>query len=112
MPQISVMRTLLFLIYINDIPQGLNSEVKPFADNTSLSTIVNCVNTSALTLNGNLLKTQDWAYQKKMSFNPDQTKQAQEVIFSRKINATIHPPFFSTILKLSSFQLRSIWALL
>ena len=112
MPQISVMRTLLFLIYINDIPQGLNSEVKPFADNTSLSTIVNCVITSALTLNSNLLKTQDWAYQKKMSFNSDQTKQAQEVIFSRKINATIHPPFFSTILKLSSFQLRSIWALL
>ena len=37
---------------------------------------------------------QDWAYQWKMSFNPDQTKQVQEIIFSRKKNATAHPPFF------------------
>ena len=30
-----------------------------------------------------------------MSFNPDQTKQAQEIIFSRKKNPTTHPPLFS-----------------
>ena len=29
-----------------------------------------------------------------MSFNPDRTKQAQEIIFSRKKNATTHPPLF------------------
>ena len=30
-----------------------------------------------------------------MSFNLDRTKQAQEIIFSRKRNATTHPPLFS-----------------
>ena len=29
-----------------------------------------------------------------MSFNPDRTKQAQEIIFSRKKNATTHLPLF------------------
>ena len=27
-----------------------------------------------------------------MNFNPDTTKQAQEVIFSRKVKKTVHPP--------------------
>ena len=76
--------TTFFLIYINNLPEGLNSEVKLFADDTSLFSIANCVNTSASTLNSNLLKIQDWTYQWKMSFNPDLTKQAQEMIFSSK----------------------------
>ena len=57
----SVLGQLLFLIYMNDLPEGLNSEVKLFADDTSLFSILNCVNTSASTLD--LLKMQDWAYQ-------------------------------------------------
>ena len=59
-----------------------------------------------------MLKTQDWAYQCKMSFNPDRTKQAQE-IFSpeRKTQPHIYHSF-STILKLSLVQIRSIWDLL
>ena len=58
-------------MYVNDLPQGLISDVKLFADNTSLSSIVNCTNASASVLNSDLLKIQDWAYQWKMSFNPD-----------------------------------------
>ena len=82
-PQGSVLGPLFFLIYINDPPKGLNSEVNFFADDASLFSIVNCVNTSASTRNNDLLKLQDWAYQWKMSFNPDRTKQSQEIIFSR-----------------------------
>ena len=41
-----------------------------------------------------------------MSFNPDRTKQAQEIIFSRKKNATTHPPLFfnNSEIKFSSNQ--------
>ena len=33
----------------------------------------------------------NWAFQWKMNFNPDPTKQAQEVIFSRKTKKLSHP---------------------
>ena len=56
------------------------------ADETFLFNIVNLVNASALTLNSDLLKVQDLTYQWKMSFNPNQTKQTQEVIFYTKKN--------------------------
>ena len=49
-------------------------------------------NTSALELNSDLAKINRWAFQWKMSFNPDPKKQAQEVIFSQKSKAISHPP--------------------
>ena len=42
------------------------------------------MNTSANNLNNDLSKTNDWATQWKMSFNPNPSKQVQEVIFFRK----------------------------
>ena len=57
----SLLRTLFYLIDFNDLLQGLNSEIKLFADDTSLFDVVNCVNVSASTLNSDLLKIQDWA---------------------------------------------------
>ena len=59
----SVLGLLFFLIYINDLSEGLNSEVKLFADDTSLFSIVNSVNTAALTVDNDLLKIQDYTYQ-------------------------------------------------
>ena len=37
-------------------------------------------------------KITKWTFQWKMSFNPDISKQAYEVIFSRKRSITCHPP--------------------
>ena len=83
-PQDSILGPLLFLIYINDLPNELKSNVKLFADDTSLFTIVKDINESASILNNDLLLISKWAFNWKMLFNPDPTKPAQEVIFSKK----------------------------
>ena len=90
MPQRLVLEPLFFFIYMNNLPQGLNS------DDISLFSILNCGNTSALTLNSGLLKMQDWAYQWKMLFNSGRDKK----------KATMHPPllFNNSEINLSSNQ--------
>ena len=45
-------------------------------------------------LNNHLRKISNWAFQWKMSFNPDPSKQAQEVIFSRKHQKISHPSIY------------------
>ena len=49
------------------------------------------VDTSANELNNDLYQINRWAFQWKMSFNPDPSKQAQEIIFSRKTKKISHP---------------------
>ena len=84
-----ILGPLPFLIYINDLPQGPSSNAKLFADDTSLSS-VDC-STTRNELNDDLVKINNWAYQWKMSFNPDPYKQTQEVIFRRKTKKINHP---------------------
>ena len=82
---------LFFLIYINDLCHNLSSTVKLFADDTSVFSIVHDIDSSTKQLNDDLKKISDWAYQWKMSFNPDLSKQAREVIFSCKSSRVDHP---------------------
>ena len=70
-PQGSILGPLLFLIYINDLADGLSSNAKLFADGTSLFSVVHNANTTAKELNNDLVKISRWDYQWKMSFNPD-----------------------------------------
>ena len=83
-PQGSILGPLLFLVYINDLPDGLKSNTKLFADDTSLFIIVKYKNESVNSLNDDLQLISSWAYKWKMLFNPDPKKPAQEVLFSRK----------------------------
>ena len=81
-----------FLIQINDLSDSLTSTAKLFTDDTSLFSVVHNVNTSAKDLNDDLKKVNNLNFQSKMSFNPDLSKQTQEVIFSQKSKTTTHPP--------------------
>ena len=91
-PQGSILGPLLFLIYINDLADGLSSNTKLFADDTSLFSVIHDSVITTLELNSDLSRIKQWAFQWKMSFNPDPNKQAQEVIFSRKLKKVCHPP--------------------
>ena len=93
-PQRSILGPLFFLVYINDLSDGLTSNPKLFADDTSLFFFIHNINSTANDLNSDLMKISNWAFQWKMRFNPEPNKQAQEVIFSRKINKIDHPPLY------------------
>ena len=70
----SILGPLLFLIYINDLSYDLSTNAKLFADDTSLFSVILDINTSATHLNNELRKMSNWAFQWKMSFNPDPSK--------------------------------------
>ena len=91
-PQGSILGPLFFLIYISDLSENLKSTVKRFADDTSIFHVVKDLNTSAEILNQDLTRILEWAYRWKMWFNPDPSKQAQEVLlFCNKVTKTNHP---------------------
>ena len=87
-PQGSVLGPLFFLVYINDIVENINSEIKLFADDTSLFSLVESSIRTANDLNRDLEKVRLWAWQWKMKFNTDKT---EEVIFSSKRIRQQHP---------------------
>ena len=91
-PQGSVLGPLLFLVYINDLPDEVHSKMKLFADDSSLFAKVTDVNLVHDQITNDLNTITKWAHQWKMKFNPDITKQAIEVIFSHKHNKPLHPP--------------------
>ena len=62
-PQGSILSLLLFLVYINDLPQRLLCNAKLFADDTSLFLKTTSPAISLSNLNENLVKIAHWAYQ-------------------------------------------------
>ena len=100
-PQGSVLGPQLFLIYINDLERDRKSNIKCFADDTMLFSVVKDLVISADDLNHDLDIIYQWAHQWKMEFNPDHTKQATEILFSCKKVSPIHPQliFNGTVVK-------------
>ena len=98
----SILGPLLFLIYVNDLPNGLKSKCKLFADDTSLFSVVHDISTSASDINNDLTLISNWAFQWKMSFNPDPSKQAREIIFIRKEMKSSHPSVYVNNIPVSS----------
>ena len=82
-PHGSILEPLLaFLVYINDVSEGLTTNAKLFADDTSLFSVVHDSTSSSVLLNNDLRKFSQWAYRCKMIFNPDVSIQVPEVVFS------------------------------
>ena len=57
----------------------------------SLFSVIRNITDSNNLLNSDLSKISEWTLQWKILFNPDSTKQAQGIIFSRKISKRNHP---------------------
>ena len=93
-PQGSNLGPLLFLIYINDLADGLKCNVKLYADDTLIFTVVHNLHSSSVELNHDLNLIKLWAQNWRMSFNPDPAKQAVDMIFSTKRVPMNHQPVF------------------
>ena len=77
-PQGSVLGSLLFLVYIDDLTDNISSDMRLFADDSSLFTCAKGVTYTHDKLITDLQTVTQWDYQWKMVFNPDITKQATE----------------------------------
>lgn len=88
-PQGSILGPLLFLIYINDIVNNVHSNIKLFADDTSLYLIVDEPIDSARQLNSDLDLIHQWAERWLVKFNP---AKSESLLISRKLNRPRHPP--------------------
>ena len=83
-PQGSVLGPLFFLIFINDIPEGIKSNIKIFADDTSIFSVLKDNDRDTAILSEDLNLISNWDFRWKMSFNSDPSKQAKEIVFSKK----------------------------
>ena len=90
-PQGSVLGPLLFLVYINDITDVVNCNLKMFADDTCLYVSAENSNISANILNHNIENVSKWANQWLVNFNPNKTK---SMLITNKINKNQHPPLY------------------
>lgn len=82
-PQGSVLGPLLFLIYINDLPEATNLSVKLFADDTLLSMGNRELATLQTAMNIELKKVHEWLIANKLTLNTDKSKYM--IISKRKV---------------------------
>ena len=90
-PQGSISGPLLLFIYINGLPNGLQSNPKLYADGASLFSTVQDITARTVSLKNDLTKISEWAVQWKMNFNPDPRKQAEKLLFSQKTSSKPYP---------------------
>ena len=76
------------LLYINDIITDIGSNIRLFADDTSLYIVVDDPSDAANCLNTDLDKISRWAATWLVSFNPAKT---EPLLISRKLNRPQHP---------------------
>ena len=80
-PQGSRLGPLLFILYVNDILDDLESEVMIFVDDTTLLATGHDPAETSATINRDLQKISEWATKWKVTFNASKSK---DMIFSNK----------------------------
>ena len=90
-PQGSILGPLLFLVFINDIVNDIGSNIRLFADDTSLYIIVDNPLRSAELLNADLEKISLWSNTWLVTFNPAKT---ESLLISCKLIKPDHPPLY------------------
>ena len=77
----SILGPLLFVVFINHLADGLSFNTNLFAGDTSVFPVIHDSVITTLELNCDLDRIKQWAFQWKISFNPDTNKKAQKIIF-------------------------------
>ena len=90
-PQGSVLGPLLFLVFINDITENLNCEIRLFADDSVLYRKINN-QSDHLLLQNDLITLQQWAERWQMSFN---VSKCAIMTITKKLK----PSFFDYVMK-------------
>ena len=90
-PHGSILGPLLFLLYINAIVKDIGSNIRLFADDTSLYIVAEDPTVAAELLNADMEKVARWAKQWLVYFNPFKT---ESLLISRKTNKPDHPSIF------------------
>ena len=78
-------------MYINDIVKEIHSNIRLFADDTSLYIGADFPDSAAQILNLDFERLYNWAVQWPVTFNPIET---ESLLFSRRINLQHHPTLF------------------
>ena len=79
----------MYTFKLNDIVSSIKSNIRLFADDTSLYITVEDPAAASITLNPDLATIHAWSQAWLVSFNPSKT---ESIIFSRKRNKPIYPP--------------------
>ena len=112
-PQGSVLGPILFLLYINDLPENVQSQVRLFADDTAVYLTVQDPNDSKR-LQSDLNVLQEWEKKWDMEFNPSKC-QVLHITRSRnpiRYKYTMHRQILESVenARYLGVDISSIWA--